>query len=265
MRRRKRVGRTICMYAWFSVHIPQIQRKERVQTTPVLPVFLKRDMQVTKSKTSWVTEEGKTCKSISMFPDGICCYALLSISFGSRGRRGSSFLRGVNTKLSQQWLGSETVQDISCTPETNRVNIFLGFKGECFYSCPVNWSFIIVTDLCERKATSLPDAYCLIHSNTHLHHAHSHPPQYILTSCLTVWPLTGSTQRARRSKEDSKRLQIKCRRNFIWGFFKDAFSAQQKETKKWSYRHVALSRSDSLFTHNGLGHYDLLLTKIQVI
>lgn len=66
------------------------------------------------------------------------------------------------------------------------------------------------------KATSLPDAYCLIHSNTHLHHtlasssAHTHFLSHNLTS---NWQ-HGEPEGAKRL---TQRPQIKYRWNFTWG------------------------------------------------
>lgn len=105
---------------------------------PVLNLCLchKKDMQITKSKTSWMKREmGNT----HVF---WWCLVFDLISHPP------VWPRWANTQLSPKWM-----------PETNRR----------LKLCPVNRSFMLVTDLLS-KATSFLNAYWLIHRNTHLHH-----------------------------------------------------------------------------------------------
>lgn len=112
---------------------------------------IKKDMQVTKSKTSWMTKEVGNMQ-IHLHVSWWCLVF-------------TPFPPPPNSNCGLQFLSSDQDVPIPNYP-----------KNECqrqivnVNSCPVNWSFILVTDPLS-KATSLPNAYCLIHSNTHLHYA----------------------------------------------------------------------------------------------
>lgn len=126
----------------------------------------------------------------------------------------NSSWRWANTQLSHQWMGKEKVQDISCMPETNCINIFWAWK-ECYSSCPVSRSFIFMTDLCSvRPLLSLMPIVWFI--ATLISTTHLHPPQYILTSCPTAWPPTGSTesqkeQRGRQTPPNKIQMEFHMR------------------------------------------------------
>lgn len=112
-------------------------------------------------------------------------------------------------------MGKEEFQDISYMLETNCVNIFLSFKRNVFTH--VLRIVVHLHDWSPQcKATSLLDAYCLIHSNTHLHHTLASSPAHthFLSDNLT-------SNRQHREPEGAKRLtqrlQIKYRWNFTWG------------------------------------------------
>lgn len=107
------------------------------------------------------------------------------------------WLRCAKTKLSQKWMGKEKVQDNSCMPETNCVNIFLSLEGMfLLMSCEL---VVLVTDLCKIRPflSLMPIVWftATLISTTRLH-----PPQYILTSCPTAWPPTGSIERQKEQR-----------------------------------------------------------------
>lgn len=122
-------------------------------------------------------------------------------------------------------MGEEKKSRMSAACHRQIVLTFFCALKECFYSCPVNWSFVFVTDLCSTEATSLPDAYCLIHWQ------HSSPPHtrvLLSTYSLPVrqLDLQQAAWRARRRK------QIKYRWIFTWGVscgYIDTLIALQKE------------------------------------
>lgn len=207
-------------------------------------------MQVARSKTSWVTEEGG---NMQIYLHVSWWYSVLRpflqpvfLPNSNWRQHGSSLQIWVNTKQSQKWMGNEKVQDISWMPEINCVNIFPSFKRKLLLtSCELvihlsNWSL-------QCKATSFPDACCLIHSNTHLYItlAYSLPVQQL--------ELQQASQRARRSKEDGKCLQIKYRWNLIWGVWglQQLLLLLYTKKQKCSHTHLSGWRIDSLFRHNG--------------
>lgn len=57
------------------------------------------------------------------------CYTLFSNHSLQQQRGSSQWLRWANSELSQQWMDKEKVQDISCMPQTNCVNIFFSELG----------------------------------------------------------------------------------------------------------------------------------------
>lgn len=125
-------------------------------------------------------------------------------------------------------MGDEKVQDISWMPEINCVNIFPSFKRKLLLmSCEL--VIHLSNGSLQCKATSFPDAYCLIHSNTHLYItlAYSLPVQQL--------ELQQASQRARRSKEDGRQMppnKIQMEFNMrCLGATTIAFIALHKETK----------------------------------
>lgn len=170
-------------------------------------VYLKRTCRSVKEKHPEWQRKGKTCKSISTFPGAVWCYTLSPTIFffnSSWRQRDSSLLRWTNTQLSEQWMAKK-VQDISCMTERNCVNIFLSFKGMfLLMSCELvirlsDWSL-------PCKATSLPDAYCLIHSNTHLNHTYASSSEctHFLSDSLTSNRQHGEPEGAKRPTYASK-------------------------------------------------------------
>lgn len=117
-----------------------------------------------------------------------------------------------NLKLFQQWTGRETVQDVDHMPESLT---FLWSWKECFYSRPVSWSFVTVTDLHSLRPllSLMPNIWF---TATLISTTHSHPPQYTLTSCPTAWPPAGSTEGAKRLRNASKWNTHEISREVAW-------------------------------------------------
>lgn len=164
-------------------------------------------MQVPKSKTSW-GEGGKHANLSACFLVVFGVTPFFSNRFFHSGWRWANY-------ANNEWTGRDKAQDISCMPETNCVNIFLCLAGMfLLMSCE------LVIRLCDwslRAASLSPDAYCLIHSNTHLHHTHARILLTTYSLPVQQLDLQQAAQRARRSREAGERLQIKYRWNFAWG------------------------------------------------
>lgn len=205
---------------------------------------LKRTCKSLKAKHPEWQRKGETCKSIYMFPGGVWCYALLS--------NRSWFL---SSKLPREWMGREKIQDISCTPETNCINIFLGFKGMfLLMSCE------LVIRLCDWSLLShfsLPDAYCLIHSNTHLHRtlASSSVRTHFLSDSLTS---TESQKEQRGEQMPPNKIQMEFHMRCLGATSMVLLLKRKKQ--KCGCTHIFQNwRINSLFRQSGLGDYNVLL------
>ena len=133
--------------------------------------------------------------------------------------------------------------------ETNWVLFFWAWE-ECFYSCPVNWSSIIVTDLCNVRPRLflMPNRWFIATLISNHTHASSSLLPHFLFNGLTCNRQPRESWQSPQNKIQMK-LNIRC-----LGAKKMLLLLYRKEKKVCLYTYIF---HDEELTHCLLNHYTL--------